>query len=451
MCGWSLAIFAVLAGSPTSGPDPTALVARLGSSRFSEREEAAHALEELGRDALPPLRAARSARDPEVRARATNLLDRIESALLVQPTQIQLDFQDRPLPEVVRAIGERTGMAPLLDPDDLEKLSGIRVSVRSVDPVPYWAAVDRVCAASGRLRTSLGPASGGGRTTLPNIILFDPGDGARPPAPASDCGPFRARVLSLHYQRDRLLDVAPGVVGDVVSGEQFHAQIQVLAEPRLMIRQGSGNVRISEAIDDLGQSLRLSTPSLAGIPDDGLLEFNEFNAGGAVQTSVALRYPEKPGRVIRRLRGVIPVTVAARKPEPLEVPLVGSSGKTFLGGDVSVAIHELKKLEPNEPATNLQLTVRSRSGAGLSPSAPGRRPRAIRTADFLEQQIEVVDAQGKPFVLFVQEATPEGDSVRINLMLVPTEGATTPTMFRYHGLIRSSAEVEFFFKNVPMP
>src|SRR4051794_5499966 len=84
-----------LAASPTD--DASALIARLGASKYAVREEAAVALEKLGPEAVPALREALESRDPEVRTRAGLLLAKIDSDLMTRPTQVELDFQDRPL------------------------------------------------------------------------------------------------------------------------------------------------------------------------------------------------------------------------------------------------------------------------------------------------------------------------------------------------------------------
>ena len=85
MIGASLAMLLVLGQVPSSSP--MALVGeQLGSPRFAERENATEGLSRLGAEALPALRAAREAKDPEVRARATVLVEKTESLLLTQPT-----------------------------------------------------------------------------------------------------------------------------------------------------------------------------------------------------------------------------------------------------------------------------------------------------------------------------------------------------------------------------
>src|SRR4051812_42289920 len=108
MMGASLIWVVVLAQVPAA--EPAALVGRLGSPRYSERESAATSLERLGRQALPALRAARDVRDPEVRTRAVALINKIEGSLLTQPTLVSLNFKETPLPEVVKAIAEQTGV-----------------------------------------------------------------------------------------------------------------------------------------------------------------------------------------------------------------------------------------------------------------------------------------------------------------------------------------------------
>src|SRR4051812_6056799 len=99
-CPASLLLMLLLAQTPT--PDAHDLIPQLGSRRYAERQAATTALERLGQRAMPALRAAREQRDPEIRARASALLARIEGGLLVQPSLVALQFNDAPLSEVIR-------------------------------------------------------------------------------------------------------------------------------------------------------------------------------------------------------------------------------------------------------------------------------------------------------------------------------------------------------------
>src|SRR4051794_34833224 len=108
MLAANLALVVLLGQIPAT--QPAALVLQLGSSRYAEREAAAGALERLGRLAIAPLRAARDSRDPEIRTRAAALINKIEGALLTEPTLVNLDFEDCPVAEVVKAFSEQTGV-----------------------------------------------------------------------------------------------------------------------------------------------------------------------------------------------------------------------------------------------------------------------------------------------------------------------------------------------------
>src|SRR5690348_5983328 len=60
-------------------PEVGRLVRKLGSAEFDEREAAARALEKLGTPALDALDAAATDRDPEIRRRAAEVIERIET------------------------------------------------------------------------------------------------------------------------------------------------------------------------------------------------------------------------------------------------------------------------------------------------------------------------------------------------------------------------------------
>src|SRR5262245_50845387 len=136
--------FTVLTGQVPAF-DPIALVAQLGSVRFAQRESAAAALERLGRQALPALRSARDVKDPEIRSRASALITKIEGELLTKPTMVALDYQDQPLAEIVKSIGDQSGVKMVLYPEQIVALQQKRVTLQESAPLPFWKALDRLC------------------------------------------------------------------------------------------------------------------------------------------------------------------------------------------------------------------------------------------------------------------------------------------------------------------
>lgn len=452
MIGANLILVVVLGQVPSS--DAPALVAKLGAGRYADREGASQALERLGQRALPALRAAATARDPEVRTRAIALMAKIEGSLLTKPTLVALDFEDRTIAEVARALSDRAGIKLALFPENLPTWQS-KITLRESAPVTFWQAIDRFCEAA-NLQYNEGATNG----REPILPLFY--GGGRPAGPISDHGPFRVRLVNLHYQRDVTFQPAPRTVvapafpaarravepagAPGVLTEQFFAQVQIVAEPRLSL-QKTGDLKVLEAVDDRGQSLIA--------PGETTQRHSGYNSavipGSALPVQASLLRPKEPGSAIRKLRGVVPVTVRMRKPNPLVAPLANSAGKSFHNDDVTLTIVDVR-LNPQSNQTSIELAVRvgdsqaqheqgAGAGAAFDDFAPHRPDR-------FQQQIEVVDAQGRAIPWYHSGFT---DESRMTITLMPNDPGSAPTQLRYYGLSRASAEVSFEFNDVRMP
>jgi len=461
MLGANLALVVLLGQVPAG--DPAALVDRLGSPRYAEREAAAGALERLGRQAVAALRAARADRDPEIRTRTGALLNKIEGALLTQPTLVTLDFQDQPLPEVVKALSASTGIKLGLVPENSPTWPNRRISLHEAAPLPFWKAMDRLCEVA-QLQFNFGMHGFPTTSREPIFPLLD--GGPRPAAPTSDSGPFRVSLLSLHYQRDvafsrtgvvtprrLVVPLPPPVPGGANTpraeaptvDEQFYAQIQVAAEPRLSLSQ-NGPLKVLEVVDDRGQSLQLErdqspvTQRVSG--------YFGLATGSTLQLHVPLKRPELPGQAIRTLRGLLPIMVATRKPDPLVIPLQGAAGKSFHNDDVDLSVLDIRA-NPATNQTSIDVMVRSHSGAaGPVPAGAGGPEFMIQRPDMHQQQIEVIDTLGRVIAWFHSSFDAEGS--RMTLTLTPSDQAT-PAEIRYYGLARAATEVRFEFGDMPMP
>jgi hypothetical protein len=455
MIGANLVMLAVLGQAlPTN---PTDLVARLGSARYAEREAAAEALERLGRQALPALRAAHDARDAEVRSRASALITRVENALLTRPTLVALDFDDRPLKEVVREVGERSGIELALTPEGNAVFEGRRVTLREPAPLPFWKAIDRICDV-GQVQYSFMNLHQTGREPSFNLTAY----GQRPAGPSWDTGPFRVILIGVHYQRDVLFGGRPanpirrpglpppppvpapeGPQRPAVVSEQFYAQLQVVAEPRLSLSQ-VGPPRIVEAVDDRDQTLLIPSSGSPVVQRSA----GYFGLGGspALQMIAPLKRPEQPGKAIKKLRGTIPVIVSTRKPDPLVVPLAGAAGKTFQNDDVVIAVQEVQA-DPNAHQASIVLSVRpGKETGGIAPVGPNGEFIPHRP-DMNQLQIVVADAQGRTMSWFPSNYDAEGSRVTLSLR----NPAAPPAELRYHAIARAEAEVDFQFTDVPLP
>ncbi len=445
----SVALFVVLGQVPST--DPFDLISQLGDPHYADRQRATTTLERLGRLSLPALRSARERRDPEVRTRAALLLARIEGALLTQPSVVRLSFQDTPLAEAVRSFGDQASVRLTLLDEDAPHWRDRKVTLHDPEPLPFWKALDRFCDAA-RLQYNFGTnAVRNGRGSA--FPLFD--GNARNTTPVSDSGPFRVSLVTIHYQSDTTFppdhQLPQGARRPVPPGgprgelnEQFYAQMQIAVEPRLSLTQ-SGPPKLIEAEDDKGNSL---VPPSAGNADLRNSGYFGFSTGPVIPVQASLERPSLPGNAIKRLKGVVPITVSDRKPNPLVVPLPGPSGRTFQNEDVVVTVHEVRGSTPNRPPV-IDLTVRPNTGTGTAATLGGiGNDGGAGRHDVHQQHLEVIDGQGRTIPWY--QSSLDAEAGRFSITLTSPEQAATATELRYYSLIRATTEVPFEFHDVRM-
>src|SRR5437660_9665351 len=89
------------------------LIARLGSTKFKEREEATHALEAIGGPAMEALQRAARNNDPEIGRRAQGLAHtiqrQIDTGRFLAPLRLHLVYKETPVVQAVRDLAEKTG------------------------------------------------------------------------------------------------------------------------------------------------------------------------------------------------------------------------------------------------------------------------------------------------------------------------------------------------------
>jgi hypothetical protein len=454
----NLVFLGLLGQVPGGQADPSALTAQLGSRRYAERESASEALERLGRPALPALRAVRDSRDLEIRNRAHNLIQKIEGMLLTQSSSVTLNFVDTPLVDVMQSLSQQTGFKVALSPENLPKWRFQRVTLREAQPVAFWKAIDQLCDAA-QLQYNLSMHGVAG-SREPMFCLND--GSMRTITPNSDYGPFRVSLFSLHYERDVTyspVGVGPGFrpqVGNAearrplakaypVRSEQCLVHFLVATEPRLSLSQ-VGALRVLEAVDDRNNSLVASGNS--GPAFNRLSNYVSVMNGSVVELQAALHRPAIAGDTIKKLRGVIPMSISSRRPEPLIVPLDQGTGKRFENSDVELTIDEIRTM-PNTRQTILELSVKPKDRGAIAESGESGAFVDVYRPDSQRLQLEISDSRGQIVPSFSSGVDSETSHLTLSVNSLP---ASAPLKeLRYYTLTRATVSVPFEFKDILMP
>ncbi len=184
-------VLGLVAGSVTfaddSPPKPIAdLVKKLASPDFRTRDQAAKDLEAAGRAALPALRELEKSDDPELAAKAKELVERIgkqaANDATLAPTLVQLPAEERELREILADLEKQSAFHIVVSNPALYSK---KLTVRTEGKVPFWKAIEKLCDVAGLEVASDGVAA----RTDPKLGLspkLPVGQAPAMPAPAAD-------------------------------------------------------------------------------------------------------------------------------------------------------------------------------------------------------------------------------------------------------------------------
>ncbi len=366
---------------------------------------------------------------------------------MTRPSPVRLVGRDRKLSVELKDLETQTGMTLQRNPSAPDK----HVTLREPAQVPFWTALERLGLWGIHYQNT-------GQTEFPTLYLSEV------PAPAftANSGPFRVTLMGLHLHRDRQLIRGPwvrieqfgqrtNVPNEDLKGEsvKFYGDLEVMVEPRMWFTQEARALLI-EASDDLGQSLVPDPADLATRHRDDV-HFAIFAANGVAQvrTEFDLRLTDHPGRVAR-LRGVVPVMLYLRRPEPtLVIPLSGAAGKTFKCDDAEFAI---RTVNDSPTTTNVSMTVHLNVDKADLPANPDGPLIASRLWVMGQhQQLQLTDAAGKVLASSPGSGSGSIDTPSAYQWTMYTFGNGRATHLRYYSMLRVRSEAAFDFRDVPLP
>ncbi len=441
-----LALVLTLALTAQAPADEAAdLAGRVASADPAAREEAEGRLEEMGRVALPALRiAADKAEDPVAGRRLAELIDLIERRRLLRATPVVLDLKDVPVADAAAELSRVSGLRVALDPPDDPAWARARVSLATRGPIGFWAAVDRLATAGG-LRVEPASYWANSPKDVPAVRLAR---GEASPVRPSYAGPYRVELTSLDRHR-QVARPREGRPPKVVDG--FTAALQLVAEPGILVDR-NGSPRVLEALDDRGADLRPPSARDPSAPRVGLT-FRQWRPSLEVEAyRIPLGIPETRAGAFKRLRGVLPIIAYARTGPLVSVPLGAALNRPLSASGVTLTV---RRLERAGFVWSLQAVVSGEAHTTTPATAAGPRQLTlapVRPPFQPDDHVQVLDDQGRPFLLSTGGNTPRPDgSIEFTLLIHSNAQYGPPTTLRYYGLVAEATEVPFTFENVPMP
>ena len=229
-----------------------------------------------------------------------------------------------------------------------------------------------------------------------------------------------------------------------ITTEQFTAQVLLTAEPRLSLAS-RGEIRLIEAVDDRGNSL---VPT--GRRGQSVNYTSYFGAphGPVLESHAQMKRPIDPGETIKKLRGTIPVTVSARRTNPLVVPLEKSIGKTFQNSDVQLTVHSIRTM-PDARHTLLEVSIRPNRPDPLAGGDPEGYSSIFQRAQNQQLQLDVLDSRDQLMSWF--QTSPDNENPHIMLTLTSPIQTAPPKQLRYYAVTRNDVDIPFEFSGMPMP
>jgi hypothetical protein len=423
---WATLATATLTPSPPNDRAVRALVERLGAADFRTREAAHRDLVALGDAARPALQRAADATDnPEIERRLEVLLDKLERERLIRPSRITLRGK-YPVETILAQITRQTGYAFTNVSND-DKIS----MTVNWNAVPFWEALDEIANATGFSIQMNGDESG--------TVGFSNSDSHDPHVFRT--GPYRIVATNIGTSTNRQLSGLPRRTSPYSAYGSTNLNLMIFSEPKNPML-AVGNPTIAKAEDDTGQSL-------APAADESMRNFTSGYYGGgnprghSLYLYANLAKPHKDATRIKELRGTVPVSLlVGTRPELTIEKLVGMKKKTFVSRTTEVTIDSVG--EPNDGGFSIALSAKM-----LQPN-----PDDYSWAGSFPQRLEVYDAVGRKYAnagTGVHQQAP--GSTHVTVQFAPPEGKKLgpPAKLVLVEWIAATREIEFVFKDIPLP
>ena len=408
---------ACLAQPPSREVRVARLIQRLGSASYDERDRANAELAKVARDSRVQLEQAALSDDPEIRLRATQLLEQLKLNDLWAPTPLDCRFASVPASQALDAISRQSGNRIFLGQPYGTFKDGPVVLERA--GVPFWEAMDTICGQTGnQLRQSYDLSNPG--------VLMVAGDPGKNPTVYS--GPIRAQITRSSRHFEEHLDY--GDLGSDIE-HSFRMSMQFMWADSFRLLACRAQPQLLEARTDNGDRLT-ATQS----PEFG---WKSLQAGAR---TFVIELPLHPPAASAQRLDVLKFKwglIAVGEMTPIEITDLNSPTPHF-HDDLELVVESIERREDSRYElvliVNRDLIV--------------PHPQDVL---FHENEVKLLDEEGRAFRKQGQTNALTDRGVRLQLIYAPPEGtAAAPKTLRFsYPRLRDCRELEFEFRDVPLP
>lgn len=406
------------------------LITQLGHPSFAMRDAAEQALHQQGAAALPLLLEARAHGELEVKRRLDELIPSLQASSLLAPRRVTLPPR-KSAKEYAALIGAQSSYVIHADGIDA-KLKLDLACARA----PFWETLDKLCDSAG-----CGFALNGNEDSIRLV-----GQNSESPYRCYD-GIFRVTATGFNYSRSTSFAQLPKRADPNMhqSSEALMLNLLVQVEPKApMLR--TGRVKITLAEDEDGRSMAPLNDAPGVFMDGGGFYSNGMNRSHAMGVSTGLVLPAKSSRMVKRIRGVVPVTLLAeQKPLVVTDNLMQAKGKKFKAGDATFQIDDVEAVSGKTKQYGFKITYNENTN---------ETRYDYSKVQSLQQRLELRDAKGAKIASYPNFL--QFNSATSAQLVLRTQGTTDkdapiPAQLYYISWVQLDHDVVFDLKDLPLP
>lgn len=488
---WLLSVTLVLAwGSLGQAQTPKddaridALIRKLGSSAYVQREVARKELEAIGTPALEPLRRAKKTADMETGRRIAELIERFEQQILARevltPKEISLNLKDVTIDEAIQELTKASGYTVQIQ-GDRTAFADKKITLRA-DKKSFWQLLDQVCDEAGlmeRIDLNATPASSGpvrimAKKGLQRAVVYPSSPAAPGPIVLVNRGSAKSPVSYAGAARTQLR------ISRDAATKELTLQFLVSTEARLLNLSVEGKPLIEKILDGQGKRLAEVVPAPKYVAKDAAIspvaaDLDDLDLPPMPQrwTKIKVKEADAAAKVLREVSGKLTVQLDLQNVLLARIDRVlNAAGKSVAGGKGgTMTLDSIRKLESGEFEVQVSMENLTQNPLGNNAMINGnviivRGNVNIRGGWGGNLRIDgagnpnelpaLIDAKGQkcPVANVTRESTNiiNGTFARtVTVIYRPNESGAEPAELVLYGTRTHTIDVPFHFENVPLP